>query len=265
MLIVSQLISRVNDVQLSSSVNDVQLSSRVNGVLLSIGVDGVQLSSGVEGGSYKKMPPKRQVKKGLEPKVKVKNAPVVEENEDTALERFSLELRWCIQQIELSMAKNKPSSKQADDMKKAYSTLTSSKASLIKKRQTMNALFGDYRKKMAEEENKFRIEQPKLKSKCVLPSNSVFFKKSHGQTCNHNSQDKISVSSTEAYIPNNSVGDIQQSQVGVETNCSSALDKHSEESCVQDCNENKMNNDKDNTVLNSFKYAPSGNSFKFNF
>lgn len=45
----------------------------------------------------------------------------------------------------------------ADDMKKAYSTLTSSKASLIKKRQTMNALFGDYRKKMAEEENKFRI------------------------------------------------------------------------------------------------------------
>lgn len=41
-------------------------------------------------------------------------------------------------------------------MAKSHRTLTSSKASHIKKRQLMNSLFGDYRAKMVEEESKMK-------------------------------------------------------------------------------------------------------------
>lgn len=43
-----------------------------------------------------------------------------------------------------------------ENMAKSHRTLTSSKASHIKKRQLMSSLFGDYRAKMAEEESKMK-------------------------------------------------------------------------------------------------------------
>ncbi|KAK8732684.1 hypothetical protein OTU49_006878 [Cherax quadricarinatus] len=193
------------------------------------------------------MPPKPQAKKGSPPKAQVvKDAPE-EDSKDVALERFSLELRWCIQQLELSMEKKKGKSKQADDMVKAHKTLTNSKAPLIKKRQIMNALFGDYRKKMAEEEKKFRIQPPKMKSKCVLPRDSVFFKKSHEQL-HHKTEDKES-STTEASSVNDSTDDTHSTEA--------------QESCAQDYGEDKTNNDKYNVMLTDCK--PTENTFKFNF
>ena len=50
-----------------------------------------------------------------------------------------------------------PPKSTAEDLLKSYKTLAGPKAPLIKKRQLMRMLFGDYRQKMADEEKKFKI------------------------------------------------------------------------------------------------------------
>lgn len=54
-----------------------------------------------------------QVKKGPPPKVVAKPSPQEDTDEAAALEKFALELRWCLQQIELSMEKKQGNSKQS--------------------------------------------------------------------------------------------------------------------------------------------------------
>ncbi|NWQ67470.1 CH033 protein, partial [Neopipo cinnamomea] len=66
-------------------------------------------------------------------------------------EQLQKELYWCVQQLELGLRTQKPTPKQAEDTLRAIRTLRSDKAPLVKKRQLMRALFGDYRKKMQEE------------------------------------------------------------------------------------------------------------------
>ncbi|NWS98620.1 CH033 protein, partial [Mionectes macconnelli] len=66
-------------------------------------------------------------------------------------EQLQRELDWCVQQLELGLKTQKPTSKQAEDALRAIRTLRSDKAPLVKKCQLMRAMFGDYRKKMQEE------------------------------------------------------------------------------------------------------------------
>ncbi|NXM07668.1 CH033 protein, partial [Tyrannus savana] len=66
-------------------------------------------------------------------------------------EQLQRELDWCVQQLELGLKTQKPTPKQAEDALRAIRTLRSDKAPLVKKRQLMRAMFGDYRKKMQEE------------------------------------------------------------------------------------------------------------------
>lgn len=54
-------------------------------------------------------------------------------------------------QLELGLKTQKPTPKQAEEALRAIRTLRSDKAPLVKKRQLMRAMFGDYRKKMQEE------------------------------------------------------------------------------------------------------------------
>lgn len=54
-----------------------------------------------------------QAKKGPPPKVVAKPSPQEDTDEAAALEKFALELRWCLQQIELSMEKKQGNSKQS--------------------------------------------------------------------------------------------------------------------------------------------------------
>lgn len=133
------------------------------------------------------MPTSRRVKKGSIPKPKAANntqepkAPVAtkseaEESVDDALERFPLELRWCLQQLEDTMKKKKSTPREAEDILKSYKVLAGQKAPLVKKRQLMRSLFGDYRKKMAEEEKKFKMGTPSLKTCSSAPSKSRFIK-----------------------------------------------------------------------------------------
>ncbi|NWI84627.1 CH033 protein, partial [Pitta sordida] len=66
-------------------------------------------------------------------------------------EQLQKELDWCVQQLELGLKTQKPTPKQAEEAVRAIRTLRSHKAPLVKKRQLMRTMFGDYRKKMQEE------------------------------------------------------------------------------------------------------------------
>ncbi|KFP91534.1 UPF0488 protein C8orf33, partial [Apaloderma vittatum] len=61
------------------------------------------------------------------------------------------ELNWCVEQLELGLKMQKATPGQAAEALRAIKTLRSDKAPLVKKRQLMRAMFGDYRKKMEEE------------------------------------------------------------------------------------------------------------------
>ncbi|NXF08738.1 CH033 protein, partial [Smithornis capensis] len=74
-----------------------------------------------------------------------------DENTFQSDEQLQKELDWCVQQLELGLKTQKPTPKQAEEALRAIRTLRSDKAPLVKKRQLMRAMFGDYRKKMQEE------------------------------------------------------------------------------------------------------------------
>ncbi|XP_040446351.1 UPF0488 protein C8orf33 homolog isoform X1 [Falco naumanni] len=61
------------------------------------------------------------------------------------------EVYWCVEQLELGLKTQKPTPKQVEESLRAIKTLPSDKAPLVKKRQLMRAMFGDYRKKMEED------------------------------------------------------------------------------------------------------------------
>ncbi|NXG51866.1 CH033 protein, partial [Psilopogon haemacephalus] len=66
-------------------------------------------------------------------------------------EQLWKEVDWCVEQLELGLKTQKPTAKQAAEALQAIRTLRSDKAPLVKKRQLMRAMFGDYRKKMEED------------------------------------------------------------------------------------------------------------------
>ncbi|XP_036401387.1 UPF0488 protein C8orf33 homolog isoform X3 [Megalops cyprinoides] len=75
------------------------------------------------------------------------------------------ELDWCIEQLELGLRTQKSTPKQMEEASRALKTLRSSKAPLVKKRQVMRAMFGDYRKKMEEDKAKqVKLIQAAVKS-----------------------------------------------------------------------------------------------------
>ncbi|XP_054247238.1 UPF0488 protein C8orf33 homolog [Indicator indicator] len=66
-------------------------------------------------------------------------------------EQLWKEVDWCVEQLELGLKTQKSTPRQAAEAVQAIRTLRSDKAPLVKKRQLMRAIFGDYRKKMEEE------------------------------------------------------------------------------------------------------------------
>ncbi|XP_053669985.1 UPF0488 protein CG14286 [Anopheles nili] len=104
-------------------------------------------------------------------------APVATANDATPSEadrQFELELYWCIQQLEssLSLPQVRENNKKTEDTTKLINTLKSGTQPIIRKRQIMRTTFGDYRSKMAAEEqtlavdpNSIRFEEPKEKAR----------------------------------------------------------------------------------------------------
>ncbi|NXW42507.1 CH033 protein, partial [Nyctiprogne leucopyga] len=79
------------------------------------------------------------------------------------------EVDWCVEQLELGLKTQKATPKQVEEALRAIKTLRSDKAPLVKKRQLMRAMFGDYRKKIEEEWCKeLKLMETALKSARVV-------------------------------------------------------------------------------------------------
>nr|XP_031849013.1 UPF0488 protein CG14286 [Nomia melanderi] len=80
-----------------------------------------------------------------------------------AEDQFELELCWCIQQLETCLATGKLPEKQTQDLNKNINILKSNTAPLVKKRQIMRNSLGDYREKMALDQQKHGKSASSLK------------------------------------------------------------------------------------------------------
>ncbi|KAF1499693.1 hypothetical protein FQV18_0011064, partial [Eudyptula minor novaehollandiae] len=79
------------------------------------------------------------------------------------------EVDWCVEQLELGLKTQKSTPKQVEEALRAIKTLRNDKAPLVKKRQLMRAMFGDYRKKMEEERCKeLKLMETAVKSARVM-------------------------------------------------------------------------------------------------
>ncbi|XP_058128458.1 UPF0488 protein CG14286 [Anopheles ziemanni] len=90
----------------------------------------------------------------------VPNAAASDTSPATEADRqFELELYWCIQQLEtsLSLPHVRENNKKIEDTTKLITTLKSANQPIIRKRQIMRTTFGDYRSKMAAEEESLAV------------------------------------------------------------------------------------------------------------
>ncbi|XP_052451367.1 UPF0488 protein C8orf33 homolog [Carassius gibelio] len=119
--------------------------------------------------------------------------PKQETTELTPDEQLRQELDWCIEQLELGLRTQKTTSKQREEASRALKTLHSSKAPLVKKRQVMRAVSGDYRKKMEEERAKqFKLIQSAVTSARVTSVSEckpVFHRRAERHTHPKNQRD----------------------------------------------------------------------------
>ncbi|KAL9971340.1 hypothetical protein ACROYT_G023853 [Oculina patagonica] len=100
-----------------------------------------------------------------------------EETSESAEDKFQSELNWCIEQLEMGLAFQKPDKKQAEVVHRHLRSLNSSKTPLPRKRQLMFSLFGDYRKKMQDDKKKEKQEpsgKPKLSAVNKEEQRSLF-------------------------------------------------------------------------------------------
>ncbi|XP_048817806.1 UPF0488 protein C8orf33 homolog [Lagopus muta] len=80
-----------------------------------------------------------------------KDAAHQDETSQQSDDQLQKEVDWCVEQLEIGLKTQKSTPKQVEEAVRAIRTLRSDKAPLVKKRQIMRAIFGDYRKKMEEE------------------------------------------------------------------------------------------------------------------
>lgn len=106
-------------------------------------------------------------------------------------DQLKVEIEWCLARLEEKLADLDPYSKQAQEAAKVHRILKSSKAPVIKKRQAMRNMFGDYREKMKAAEKK-KLQAMK-KSKLVpvkdTPPESKFLRLSSGAAQIHKSSE----------------------------------------------------------------------------
>ncbi|XP_075890600.1 UPF0488 protein C8orf33 homolog [Nelusetta ayraudi] len=105
------------------------------------------------------------------------------DTELSAEEQLNRQLDWCIEQLELGMKSLKATPKQKEEASRALKTLRSSKAPLVKKRQVMRAMAGDYRKKMEDESKKqykliqSEVASAQVKTTLESPKKCVFHRR----------------------------------------------------------------------------------------
>ncbi|CAH1240191.1 C8orf33 [Branchiostoma lanceolatum] len=111
-------------------------------------------AGGGKSGNKNRRRREKEKKKKLQQGATTSGAQDEDVEEESPVARFERELTWCVDQLEAGLQNMKPDDKQMRDTMKILHTLKSPKASMPKKRQMMWAVFGDYRKKILEEERK---------------------------------------------------------------------------------------------------------------
>ncbi|KAM8961378.1 UPF0488 protein C8orf33 homolog [Pelodytes ibericus] len=96
----------------------------------------------------------KQDRKAEVPKGETGNLASPQDGPQAGAEELRRELDWCVEQLEIGLQRQKSTPKQMDEALRAIKTLRSEKAALVKKRQVMRVMFGDYRNKMEEEKKK---------------------------------------------------------------------------------------------------------------
>ncbi|XP_063370421.1 UPF0488 protein CG14286 [Cydia amplana] len=99
----------------------------------------------------------------IQKSVNVDNESSAGADPEESLRQFQLELCWCIQQLEKTLAENKGNEKQLTEAWKVVNVLKNNSQPIIRKRQLMRTHFGDYRAKMAAEEKKLAKMTSKIK------------------------------------------------------------------------------------------------------
>ncbi|KAL8569743.1 hypothetical protein ACOMHN_007266 [Nucella lapillus] len=97
-------------------------------------------------------------------------------------DQLQLEVDWCVTRLEEKLVAMDPYSRPAQEAAKVHRILKSSKAPVIKKRQAMRNMFGDYRAKMKAMEKKSLAAMKKSKLVAVTepPGQSRFLRRSTG-------------------------------------------------------------------------------------
>ncbi|XP_013410528.1 UPF0488 protein C8orf33 homolog [Lingula anatina] len=184
-------------------------------------------------------------------------------------ESLERELVWCIQQLEAGLASQKSDSKQVQDSLKILKTLKNPKAPLVKKRQMMRMTFGDYRKKMQEEEKRFAASAKKI---CLKPApqkhsqkSSTFLRKSqHVSSQGQTNDSQNSNTSCGSIMSNTGSGFTFSFQLNSDKGDSS------EKSAVggvitENGREPVVTAVDSNASVNYYRMMPSGQNFTFNF
>ncbi|XP_077305339.1 UPF0488 protein C8orf33 homolog isoform X2 [Lithobates pipiens] len=126
--------------------------------------------------------------KAKEHKADTEKSPPAREDGQSGANDLQRELDWCVEQLEIGLQRQKSTSKQVEEAMRAIKTLRSEKVALVKKRQVMRVMFGDYRQKMEEERQKqLKLMQTAAKSARVTEvsetsrrkSSKVFRKSAH--------------------------------------------------------------------------------------
>ncbi|XP_045780918.1 UPF0488 protein CG14286 [Maniola jurtina] len=100
-------------------------------------------------------------------------------NPEDSIREFQLQLCWCIQQLEKTLADKKGNEKQLQEAWKVLTVLKNNNQPMIRKRQLMRTHFGDYRAKMAAEEKKLAKMASKIKiSESPVQPKATFLRKS---------------------------------------------------------------------------------------
>ncbi|KAH9376898.1 hypothetical protein HPB48_002787 [Haemaphysalis longicornis] len=87
-----------------------------------------------------------------------------------AQEKFERELRWCIEQLDISLTQTDAKKKIYSEHMRALQTLKNEKAPVAKKRQVMSMTLGNYREKMKQQEAKFAAEDRRQLKLTILRS-----------------------------------------------------------------------------------------------
>ncbi|XP_059045744.1 UPF0488 protein CG14286 [Achroia grisella] len=183
---------------------------------------------------------------------------------DQLVRQFQLELCWCIQQLEKSLAEKKGNEKQTQEAWKVLTILKNNNQSIVRKRQLMRTHFGDYRAKMAAEEkklakmaSKMKISDAPDKPKATFLRKSVFltsgnssfrfnFNLAPEQIENGNTTDKL--------IDDNTVVENKSDTTSVAITENGDADK-----------DNSVEKSNLDNKSNSFKFSFSDSKFRFNF